>query len=216
MSVDRASQRVPRALPRGRNPAPRHVVLLSQRTRLLEAVFAAVAAKGYSATTVADITRIAAVSRATFYEQFSDKLACYLAAYEAAGEELHAAVRDASSLVDDPIAALRAGDRAYLRFLEADRGRTRAALVETVAAGPRALELRQVVDGRFVRMLRGLHDVLRETRPEVPELPDRVLCAVVAAGNELVVQQLLADDPLPELEDDMVRLQLAVLGAPAG
>jgi AcrR family transcriptional regulator len=156
MPADRIAQRVPRSLPRCRNPAPRHVVLLSQRTRLLEGVFAAVAERGYAATTVAEITRIASVSRATFYEQFSDKLDCFLAAYRAAGDELYAAVRDASSLV------------------------------ETVAAGPRALELREMVDGRFVVMLRGTSERLRETRPG-----------------------------LPELEDDMVRLQLAVLGVPS-
>ena len=47
-----------------------------------------VAAKGYAATTVADLTREAGVSRTTFYELFEDKEACFLAAYDGAVEAL--------------------------------------------------------------------------------------------------------------------------------
>ena len=39
--------------------------------------------------------------------------------------------------------------------------------------------------------------------------------AVAPAGNELVVQQLLAEEPLTQLEDDMVRLQLSIFGVAA-
>ena len=39
--------------------------------------------KGYAATTVADVVERAGVSRRTFYEQFADKEACFLAAYDA-------------------------------------------------------------------------------------------------------------------------------------
>ena len=41
-----------------------------------------VAEKGYPATTVADVVERAGVSRRTFYEQFQDKEACFLAAYD--------------------------------------------------------------------------------------------------------------------------------------
>jgi AcrR family transcriptional regulator len=58
--------RAPRTLSRGRHSPPREVVLVSQRERLLEAVVAAVAEKGYASTSVADVLRLARVSRATF------------------------------------------------------------------------------------------------------------------------------------------------------
>src|SRR5207253_2083261 len=38
--------------------------------------------RGYPATTVADVVERAGVSRRTFYEQFADKEACFLAAYD--------------------------------------------------------------------------------------------------------------------------------------
>ena len=82
-------------------PAARHprldrdVVEASQRTRLLEAVGRAVAERGYAAATIDDVVRGAGVSKKTFYEHFADKEDCFLAAYEAASEELFERVREA-------------------------------------------------------------------------------------------------------------------------
>ena len=74
--------------PRGRHRLPPEVVARSQRERLLEAAVRVVAAKGYAATTVGDLTKEAGVSRTTFYELFEDKEACFLAAYDNAVEAL--------------------------------------------------------------------------------------------------------------------------------
>jgi AcrR family transcriptional regulator len=57
-------------------------VISSQRDRLFEAMIAAVAEKGYGATTVADVIAGAGVSRATFYELFGDKEDCFIAAHD--------------------------------------------------------------------------------------------------------------------------------------
>lgn len=72
---------VPRVLARGINRLPKDVVLLSQRSRLVEATAHRVAEKGYVNTTVADIISHAGVSRTTFYQQFEDKEACFLFCY---------------------------------------------------------------------------------------------------------------------------------------
>ena len=79
---------IPRRLPRGSHGLDRDVVEASQRARLLEAVGRAVAEKGYAAATIEDVVRGAGVSKKTFYEHFADKEGCFLAAYEAAAEEL--------------------------------------------------------------------------------------------------------------------------------
>ena len=68
--------------PRGRHRLPPEVIARSQRERLLEAAVRVVAAKGYAATTVADLTREAGISRTTFYAMFDDKEGCFLAAYD--------------------------------------------------------------------------------------------------------------------------------------
>src|SRR5262245_52544405 len=112
---------IPRRLPRGTHGLDRELVAASQRSRLLEAVGRAVADKGYAAATIDDIVRDAGVSKKTFYEHFRDKEDCFIAAYEAASDELYERVRSAQR---DPSAdwleRTRAGVRAYLRWLSAD------------------------------------------------------------------------------------------------
>src|SRR5690242_3020391 len=65
-----------------RHRTAREAVMASQRGRVLEAMVKAVAEKGYAATTIADVVARAGVSRRTFYEQFRDKEACFLAAFD--------------------------------------------------------------------------------------------------------------------------------------
>src|SRR4029079_8566329 len=125
----------------------RSLVAASQRARLLWAVGRAVAEKGYAAATIEDIVRDAGVSKKTFYEHFSDKLDCFLAAYEAASDELLAHVRAAQEGAEagaaptaragsapadragsappgdagsEWLARTRAGIHAYLRWLAAE------------------------------------------------------------------------------------------------
>src|SRR5215211_3537803 len=73
-------------LPRGRHAAPPEVVWESQRGRMLAAMATAVGEKGYAEVAVADVIARAGVSRKTFYEQFDNKLGCFLAAYDAGVE----------------------------------------------------------------------------------------------------------------------------------
>ena len=73
-------------LPRGRHSLSREEVRASQRRRMLEAMANATAEKGYVHTTVADVIKRAGVSRETFYEHFSDKEDCFIAAYDAGVE----------------------------------------------------------------------------------------------------------------------------------
>jgi len=63
------------SLPPGRHGLPREFVHSNQRHRLLLGAALAIAERGYNATTVANITKAASVSRRTFYEHFDDKWA---------------------------------------------------------------------------------------------------------------------------------------------
>src|SRR5260370_7262562 len=67
-------------LPRGRSGLPAETVRAAQRERLLRAVIAAVAQTGYRDLTVAEIVRLARVSRAALYPHFNGKEHCFLAA----------------------------------------------------------------------------------------------------------------------------------------
>src|SRR6201995_2169886 len=68
-----------RRLPPGRS-GDREAAKREQRERLFAALVANCAEKGYEATSVEDLLKTSGVSRATFYEQFDDKLDCFRAA----------------------------------------------------------------------------------------------------------------------------------------
>ena len=196
---------IPRRLPRGSHGLDRDVVEASQRTRLLEAIGRAVAERGYAGATIDDVVRRAGVSKATFYEHFSDKQECFLAAYEAASEELLARVREAhASASDDWMERTRAGIHAYLRWLAADPALARVYLVEVAAAGPVALERREALRDRYA-------ELVRERRGS--DLPFEIFHAVVAAVDDLVVRHIREHgaEKLPELEPVLVHLQTALL-----
>lgn len=78
----------PRRLPRGRHALAPDEVLRDQRERLLAAVPAVAAERGYEAMSVADIVKAAAVSRNAFYNNFRDKQDCVAVAHELGHERL--------------------------------------------------------------------------------------------------------------------------------
>jgi AcrR family transcriptional regulator len=207
---------IPRRLPRGSHGLGRNVVEASQRARLLEAVGRAVADKGYAAATIDDIVRGAGVSKKTFYEHFADKEGCFLAAYEAAAEELFRRVRDAHGTGDAWLERTRAGIAAYLRWLAAEPALARVFLIEVAAAGPRAAEARERLRDRYAVLTRQLQEQARAELPALPLLPDEVFHAAVAAVDALVVRRIreAGAEGLPELEPVLLYLQVALMAGP--
>jgi AcrR family transcriptional regulator len=207
---------IPRRLPRGSHGLDRDVVESSQRARLLEAVGRAVADKGYAAATIDDIVRGAGVSKKTFYEHFADKEGCFLAAYEAAAQELFLRVREAQGTSDEWLERSRAGIRAYLHWLAAEPALARVFLIEVAAAGPRAAEARERMRDRYAELMRELHEEARADIPALPRLPEEVFHAAVAAVDELVVRRIreATAQRLPELEPILFYMQVALLAGP--
>jgi AcrR family transcriptional regulator len=202
-----ATPDIPRRLPRGTHGLDPSLVAASQRTRLLEAVGRAVAHKGYAAATIEDIVRDAGVSKKTFYEHFSDKLDCFLAAYEAASDELLAHVRAAQETAEAGwLATTRAGIHAYLRWLAAEPELARVFLIEIAAAGPDALERRERMRDRYAEHMRELQ--------AGNGVPDEIFHAVVAGADDLVVRRLREGRELLELEPTLLYLQVSLLAGP--
>jgi AcrR family transcriptional regulator len=206
-----------RPLPRGPHRLAREVILASQRGRMLEAMAESVAGKGFASTTVADVVGRAGVSRKTFYEHFTDKEDCFLAAYDACVDILMTQVIDAREGIEDWGEAMRASLRGYLEVMAAEPALARTFFVEVLAAGPRALERRAEVHARFAELSRNLHEQMRRAHPELPRLPEPVFHAMVGAINELVFEYVRAGRTaeLPELEDPILYLQVAVFAGHA-
>src|SRR4051794_17415783 len=69
-------------LPPGRHLVPRDFVTRNQRERMLLATAELVSERGYQKTTIELIAKTARVALSTFYEQFSSKEECFLAAFD--------------------------------------------------------------------------------------------------------------------------------------
>jgi AcrR family transcriptional regulator len=201
-------------LPRGPHSLPRHVVVTSQRTRILRSLVQEVADNGYAATTVADVIGRAGVSRTTFYQLFKDKEDCFLVACSGGVEAQFRKVMQAVESTGDPLEQIRRNLRAYLAELVAHPAAARAFLLEGAVAGPHALELRAAVRLRYAELLRTLHGRVRERDPKVPELPLEVFRAAVAAVDGLVVRWISEGrlGELADLEPVAVYVELALFG----
>jgi AcrR family transcriptional regulator len=168
-------------LPRGRHRLTREEVLASQRGRILAAVAAAVAEKGFARVTVADVIGRAGVSRETFYEQFTDKEDCYLAALDAAAGGLLAILEVAlEAPADDPIERLDHLLEAYLGAVAAEPGLAKAYLIDAFGAGPAATRRRIELQQQFVELM-----------VEIFGPEQRFMCeAIVAAVSSMVTMRV--------------------------
>ncbi|MEV6924235.1 TetR/AcrR family transcriptional regulator [Dactylosporangium sp. NPDC051485] len=149
----------------------------------------AIAAKGYAATTIADIVMHARVSKRTFYEHFADKEACLMALYEQGCGQLLAVVRDAAEAGGRPWKEMiNNGVTAYLTALESMPAVTRTLLVEIQAAGPKAFRLRQQMQRRFADALVEVVEGARAADPAVPALSPLLAIALVGGVHEMMLQ----------------------------
>jgi len=201
--MTRANRAAARRLPKGRHPLTRQAVAESQRTRLLEAMAAAVADKGYAETTVADVVERAWVSRKTYYELFPDKEACFLAAYDMGRDYLRASIRDALKNLPegDWRRRARASIEAYLAALAARPAAAWAFSVEVFGAGPKALARHSEVIGTWVTQWSRLRALARGKPTTLSRADEMQLRAMVGGIEELVRECLRTRGAqrLPEL-----------------
>jgi AcrR family transcriptional regulator len=195
-------------LPPGRHGLPREFVTHNQRERLIAGLAEAVAENGYSGTTIAHITRHAAVSRRTFYEHFSSKDECFVAAYDTVMVELRERVSEGFEEADDWPHAVRSGIAAMLAFLAAEPQLARLSMVEALVAGPVVIEHYDAAIQSFVPYFRSG----REGRP--PEVLARLSPtteeALVGGMVSLISRRIIAGKAgdLEELLPDLVEFTL--------
>lgn len=154
------------SLPRGRHGLSREAVARSQRRRLLDAAARVTAARGYEATTVADILTEAGVGRETFYELFDDRRACVLAAHQALVDDLVEQVEIAYAGPGEWIERGKAALTVLLEWFAADPALGRFLLIEPAAVGPEFHAIFQAGFDRFVAVAdSGLDADLRDPGP---------------------------------------------------
>jgi AcrR family transcriptional regulator len=135
------------------------------------------ARRGYTGASIARVIRSAGVSRPTFYEYFSDKEECFLAAHAEAHRQLLLLV--ARAVQDAPAQqALDVTIRALIEFAASQPQTARLLMNETLAGGRHVLDARDQALGEIAKIIEQAHTQLASETP-VADLPPTVLLGTV-------------------------------------
>lgn len=172
-----------------------------------------VAEKGYGATTVADLTREAGISRTTFYAMFEDKETCFLAAYDRVVDALIRRVAKAYEAENRWPDRARAGLAALLEALAEEPRIARLALVDVGAAGPAAQRRYRAA----LQRLTPLFDEGRDFAPGGRMLPANTSRMAIGAVAGLIADELAEgrEKYLPRLLSDLLFATLVPYIGPA-
>ena len=201
-------------VPPGRHPLSREFIAQHQRTRIIEALAAEIEERGYRAVTVADIVRRAGVARNTFYENFSSKEGCFLAASEYAVQEALRRVLEAADGVEGWPAQVRAGLAAFLGYVATEPALARTCIVEALSAGPAAIERYERSIQAFVPFFR----IGRDAASGGGELPQTLEETIVGGIFWILYQRIVMGQvgQIEELLPELVEFALTpYLGAAA-
>jgi AcrR family transcriptional regulator len=159
---------------------PREEVARSQRERLLGAMVAVCAERGYEAATVADLVALSGVSRSGFYMHFANKKECFGAAV---GEILERTEASVAARYKEPGSPLGA----FIEQVVAQPAAARACFVESFAAGPEAVAK---MDRAVVRY-EALMAWAIERRARWEKMPAVLVEAIVGGLRKVIYTRLL-------------------------
>jgi AcrR family transcriptional regulator len=182
-------------MPPGRHPLPREFIAQHQRSRIIAALAEETGDKGYRAFTVADIVSRAGIARNTFYENFSSKEDCFLAASEFAVKEALRRVVDAAGRVDAWPQRVNAGLAAFLHYVASEPALARTCIVEALSAGPAAVERYERSIQAFVPLFR----MGRKVAPKGDTLPG-TLEETIVGGVFWIIYQRIVMGQVEEIE----------------
>jgi AcrR family transcriptional regulator len=162
---------------------------------------------GYHRVSVARISAQAGVSSATFYERFSSKDDCMLAAYQNAGERIFGPMRTAARVHEaesgrERLSVIRDSLAALLGSVQGDPRAARVVFVEGLAGGPLLREQSKLALERVEQRTEAFLDEW----PEDGSALDLPPTALVGAVRNIVSRRLRihAEDLLPGLIDDLL------------
>lgn len=172
-SVEQGEESQVKRLPPGPHGLPPELVGRNQRERLVAAMAEVCADRGYAECSVAEVSKRAGVSTASFYRQFKDKRECVLDSFDDLFGRLLEQIERACAEEKEPQAKARAGIRTAAALLAADLPTARLLSIEIVAVGTDGVQLQH-------RAIARLASLLGDPAAGSPAPPDRRWAAVAA------------------------------------
>ena len=194
-------------LPSGRHDLSRQFIVKNQRERIVDATASIVTEKGLANLTIPEIASRANVSHQTFYEMYPTKHDAFLGAQKVGlHQALLVTARAYDAHADDWPRGVAAGLRALLDYLASEPAHAHLILVDTFAASPAAIEIRNTSMHAFAAYLQpGYHHAPKDsaTPGVAPE--------AIAGGIWQVLNHYIEDErtnELPEVAPQLIYVAL--------
>lgn len=188
----------------GRPALPREFIAVHKRRRIMDALAELTAEQGYEATKISDIVRRAAVARKTLYDNFTGKEEVFLAAFDAAVEEMTGRIEEACADTGRVLQEkVEAGLEAFLEYIAEDPVLARMCLIEALSATPATTE-------RYEDALQSFVEMAQRALPQDDRLPETIEETLVGGVAWVAYQQIRRreterlTDLLPELSEFMM------------
>jgi AcrR family transcriptional regulator len=178
-------------LPPGRPRISEQEVSENHRLRILYATARMAKEKGYTATTVADITRLASVDGSAFYRLFADKQDAFVAVHELGFQQVMDVTAKAFFSAESWAERSWEAGRALTQLLQDNPLVAHVGFVEAYAVGPRAV---QRIEDSHTAFMFFLQEGLLQ-RPQANAPSRAALEAIVAAIFEIVYLQTRGREP---------------------
>jgi AcrR family transcriptional regulator len=187
-----------------RPPLPREFIAQHKRRRIMDALAQLTAEQGYEATKISDIVKRAAVARKTLYDNFEGKEEVFLAAFDAARDEVVERVEASCAEVDGGWEeTIEAGLAAFLGWIAENPNLARMCMIEALSATPATTK-------RYEDAMQEFVDMAEARTPENKRLPETIDETLVGGVAWIVYQQIrrgetaAVEDLLPELTEFMI------------
>jgi len=171
----------------------------TQRGRLLSGMTAVAGSEGYADASIARVIAHAGVSRPTFYEYFTDKADCFLAALADAQQQLLNHVRQAVGC-EQPEHAMAAAIRALVAFADAQPTVARLAMNEPMVCSGQALDARDEWIAQIAQIIEDAHERVPPTTA-IPDFSSRLL---IGGIERQLAFHLRSGDPVTTLLEDLL------------
>jgi AcrR family transcriptional regulator len=169
---------------------PREEAERNHRERLFAATVAIVVDKGYDATRVADLVKLAGISRSAFYRQFSDKQECFLATAEELVQPTLDAVVARAGEAPPGEERMRAAIEAFLGLIASQPAASKMCFVEIYAAGPEAVAVIERTTDAVEKLVIDLFDQI----PGRENMPPQLVRAMIGGLQKVIHKRLYRDE----------------------
>lgn len=168
-----------RRLPSGPHGIPPELIERNQRERLIAAMAEVCGERGYVETSVAEVSKRAGVSTASFYRQFKDRKECLLVSFEELFGRLLGEIERTCAASDGAAERIKAAATTVAALLAADQPAARLLTVEIGGAGPEGV---RALHGAIERLAGLLRDPAETPSASLDGAWTRVAAMVSLAG----------------------------------